>query len=614
MAVTITKLHIIEEGFKRNIHWCVGELVVDQAAIQRLVCSPRSENRKEAVRQLAKDFLSLPNKPEAWRELHWLTQDEENDVRWSAAEALGSVFRLLPDPQKIDRDMFYVPRDLGSAFIQVPYKDQAWLDLHRLVRDENSGVRWSAAVSLGSAFPYAPEKNRAWQDLHSLAQDENSKVRAGSAYAMGSAFSELPNKSQAWMDLHSLAQDEDSEVRMFANHSLGRASTYRATKGDNSARRRHLEKAVAYFKASSEESEHSPGRFCNSFYNTYIAMNFKGAGQEEVKSYRNKANEVVERSAYKVELGEAVNNLASALEKSHSSKDRSVQEIAGELNTFRWYCEKAAEHMAAAEQNAPGAVKLMRAGNPILDDRIQATLAEIQEVARTIDETTQGSGTVYKEPGTELLKAAKGLSTKDLSSIQNCSSRIVEQLKKLCSLLPAEDKEEVWSAIEEIGQEAEFPEKLERIETALLYLSPKMDAIREKKKIFDLHLKNLEFAICKLNFRTGNTKRDLIDIKNVIEKLQIEIEAQGLSKKELANALDIKDRAIIEELTRMQELLNREVRDIAERDANKQDAKLILQELEKLERSKDRLRFRDALEIISSIAKLSQFIISTRIW
>ena len=40
---------------------------------------------------------------------------------------------------------------LGSAFSQVPDKDQAWQDLHRLTEDKDRDVRMYAYYSLGKA-------------------------------------------------------------------------------------------------------------------------------------------------------------------------------------------------------------------------------------------------------------------------------------------------------------------------------------------------------------------------------------------------------------------------------------------------------------------------------
>jgi len=197
--------------------------------------------------------------------------------------------------------------------------------------------------------------------------------------------------------------------------------------------------------------------------------------KDEVERYLIEAKNAIGSSKSKVDLVESVDNLAKALEESQKLKSRSIEEIADELNVYQWYCEKAAEHMASAEEGAPGAVKLMRKCNPLLEERIQSTIAEIQKKARQICETTHGSGTEYEIPGAELQNAAKGLSAGDLTSTQKCSSRIVRQLKKFCILLPEEDKKPVCDLVEDIEHEPEFPEKLHKIETALLYLSPLLE-------------------------------------------------------------------------------------------------------------------------------------------
>ena len=79
----------------------------------------------------------------------------------------------------------------------------------RLTNDEDSDVRSSATYVLGSAFSQVPDKQQAWNDLHRLTNDEDSDVRYSAAYALGSVFSQVPDKQQAWNDLHRLTNDED---------------------------------------------------------------------------------------------------------------------------------------------------------------------------------------------------------------------------------------------------------------------------------------------------------------------------------------------------------------------------------------------------------------------
>lgn len=71
-------------------------------------------------------------------------------------------------------------------------------------------------------------------------------------------------------------------------------------------------------------------------------------------------------SESKEELLQAVENLARAPRESQRLKDKPFHEVVCDLNAYRWYCDKAASHMATAEKDAPGTVKLMRKCNPLL--------------------------------------------------------------------------------------------------------------------------------------------------------------------------------------------------------------------------------------------------------
>ena len=225
-------------------------------------------------------------------------------------------------------------------------------------------------------------------------------------------------------------------------------------------------------KSHLKRSGYGPASFCHPFYRTYLAITFQEAKEDEVQKYLAEAKEAVGSSKSKDELLKAVENLAEALQEAQRLKDRPFQEVASELNAYRWYCEKAAEYMDSAEDEAPGAVKLMRMCNPLLEERIQATIAEIQEKARQICQITRGSGKEFEVPGAEIHQAAKFLSTGDLVSIERTSSSIVKQLKKFCRLLPEKEKDQVCRDVEEIESEADFPEKLHLIDRALFNLEP----------------------------------------------------------------------------------------------------------------------------------------------
>ncbi|HNQ55815.1 MAG TPA: hypothetical protein PKG66_10390, partial [Methanothrix sp.] len=125
--------------------------------------------------------------------------------------------------------------------------------------------------------------------------------------------------------------------------------------------------------------------------------------------------------------------------------------------------------------------------------------------------------------------------------------------------------------------------------------------VKELKELLDLHLQNIEFAILNLNTSSGNARKDLYNLKNQIDRLQKEIESQGLAKKELAEALDEKDQAMIDRLEKMREKMLRAVRETTQLNASKRDVETILKELD----NQDLLKKRDALGIIADLSSLA---------
>jgi len=76
---------------------------------------------------------------------------------------------------------------LGVAFQYIPDKEQAWEDLHRLTTDKDEYMRWSSAYTLGVAFPHIPDKEQAWEDLHRLTTDKDGYVREFANHSLGRA-------------------------------------------------------------------------------------------------------------------------------------------------------------------------------------------------------------------------------------------------------------------------------------------------------------------------------------------------------------------------------------------------------------------------------------------
>ena len=202
-----------------------------------------------------------------------------------------------------------------------------------------------------------------------------------------------------------------------------------------------LESAVEFFEKSSQVRVlFQSGKILPSFYRSYLALTFRGASEAEVKRYLAEAKEALGSSENKKELFGAVENLAKALEETQKLKKKSREQIQSDLKAYQWYCDQAAEHMAAVEEKTPGAVRLLRKCNPIIEERIEATIAGIQKTAREICQVTRGSGTKYEAPGARINQEAKNLSSEDPIKAFKSSTRIASILREFCSLLPKDKR------------------------------------------------------------------------------------------------------------------------------------------------------------------------------
>jgi HEAT repeat protein len=557
--------------------------LISQSEINEMASSKNVEDRKEAAQALRSAFSLLLDKEQGWQDLHKLTQDEDRGVRVCAADALERAFGQIPDKTQAWQDLHKLTLDedllvrvhaafsLGRAFRLIPDKALAWQDLHKLTLDEDRRVRWGAAFSLGTAFSQVPNKVLAWQDLHNLAQDEGEHVRAhaafslgrafslipdkalawqdlhkltldedkgvrrGAAFSLGAAFSQVPNKVLAWQDLLRLTQDQDRNVRIYAYHSLGRVSVHNASEADDkNTIRSELEAAVEFFeKSSAQERPFSNlASFCRPFYRSYLALTFQGASGDEVQKYLVEAKDAIGGSENKKELFGAVENLAKALEETQKLKIKSVEHIQSDLKAYQWYCDRAAEHMAAAEESAPGAVGLLRKCNPIIEERIEATIAGIQKAAREICQVTRRSGTKYEEAGAQINQEAKSLSSEDPIKAFKSSTRIATILREFCGLLPRDKRGHGCEIVDEIETEQDLSGRLSKIELALTYLQPNIDlAAHEsvtKNKLEEMHidiksmhkkLNTIIFDLAKIKIGSGDIVTNLWAIRSELNKV-----------------------------------------------------------------------------------------------
>ncbi|MCK4733326.1 MAG: hypothetical protein KAT65_12805, partial [Methanophagales archaeon] len=390
--------------------------MVDQAEIHRKVVSSEVEERREAAEQLYINFTDLLDKEQAWQDLIRLIQDKDYFVQWSASRALGLAFPHVPD------------------------KEQAWQDLHWLIQDEVAFVQGGAALALGTAFQYIPDKEQAWRDLIRLTQDEVAFVQWYAIEALGLGFPHVPDKKQAWQDLIRLTQDEDNLVQGVANHSLGRASIFKATETESEEDfREELKKALKFFETSLKESKFSPSSFCLPFYRSFYTITFEKAGAEaEVQKYLAEVKDTTEGSKSKEQLLEAVENLANALTEVQRLREANLDTVKRNLNTYRQYCDRAADLIGAAEEETPGAARILRRGLPIIDERIKEIIREIQEKAGAVCKQTRG--TLLEELGLETTRYAQELPIQDPLALTIALGNMGSIASDWCEYIPGDKK------------------------------------------------------------------------------------------------------------------------------------------------------------------------------
>ncbi len=438
--------------------------------------------RGRAAEVVGTSFLFIHNKHQAWADLHRLTEDTANFVRSCAAEVLGIVYYIISDRKPVWDDIQRLTTDKISfvreravdavclVFSEIPDKWQPWNYLHRLTKDQSSRVRLRTAIALGSSFNYIPDKSRvlAEDDLFRLTLDKNDEVRRGATNSLGFAFSNLPDKTRAFANLIQLAQDVDSNVRASANYSLGRASIFNANEAQSEETlTEQLRTAIDYFENSMVEAIGSgnPARFCLPFYRSFFLMAFKKQVTEaEIRKYLAEARSICKGSISKEKLLKAVENLSNALKEVQRARD--FNEIKGDLNAYRRYCDRACELLDTTEDKAPGASKLIRKGLPIIDERIKEIISEIQEKAKALCKETKG--TAFENLGKDVNSAGQNLlNVRDPIGLEKQVQNMLIVLNSICSSMPEEERGDACEFLKKANDEHYIEDKLSSINMVL---------------------------------------------------------------------------------------------------------------------------------------------------
>ena len=481
---------------------------------------------------LSETFNYIPDKKQACEDLHQLSHDEDKTVRWGAAVALGNVFSHIPDKKlawkylhKLSKDNeSYVRRgsakSIGVAYSFIVDKRQAWVDLIRLTQDKetsvreeaveslstayaftldkrqawediinltldkNIDVRWSIAKSLGVAYPYNLEKKQAWEDLLKLIKNKDDAVRWGVAESLGVSYSFTLDKKHAWEDLTKLSLDKDLEVHSPVYYSMGRASITRAINAESEEKfRDELGRVLECFEKSSNELNYfNPSRFCLPFYKSFFSITFSEQESEtDVQKYLIEAKIASEGSKNKEKLLEAVENLANALKE--VQKARNLEEIKRDLNVYKKYCDQAEEILATTKVNAPAATRLIKRGLPIIDERINQIIVEMQGNAKALCKQTKD--TQFEELGGEINQIGKNLlQVRNPLGLEKSIQNIHIVLSTICAKLPEEEMGEACKLLKKVSKESDIETKINLINIILAKIPSQME-LKNEELIFN---------------------------------------------------------------------------------------------------------------------------------
>jgi len=455
--------------------------------------------RVGATNALHLAFQHVPDKKEVWEDLYRLAGDKNSNVRQNAAFALFTAIQHVPDKDEAWGNLHRLTRDknsnvrrnaafaLGFAFQHVPDKDEAWGNLHRLTRDKDDNVRRNTAFALGTAFQHVPDKDEAWGDLYRLAGDKNYSVQQGAADALGTAFQHVPDKDEAWEHLYRLAGDEVNSVRVSANHSLGRASIFKATVAESEWDfESELNNAIDFFEISSNEGFYfNPSRFCLPFYRSFYKLTFEKAGAEgEVNRYLAEAKSASKGSKNKETLLEAVENLASAL--SEAQKVTDFDATKSDLKTYMQYCNRAADLIGDAAEDAPGAAEILRRGLPIIDDKIKEIIAKIQEKTEALCRQTKD--TPFEDLGIEIDHIGQSLlQIRNPIELEKRFNNLQFALSDICVKMPEEERGEACELLKTANEETYIEDRIVWIS---MFLSKISHYIGKGKEMTKIEIKN----------------------------------------------------------------------------------------------------------------------------
>lgn len=387
-----------------------------------------SQVKMIASNGLAHNFSCISDKQKAWNDLIKVTSGDYQ------------VRRIVSSTLKF-------------AILTVDNKEAAWEDLLTLSSHKDIDVRNQVAYALVSSFHLIPDKQKISRNLHDCMKNEDRNKRETMVSIISFIYPELPDQQQFWDELIELTSDEDIGVRRNAYYSLGKISIFKASQSKNEIDyKRDFERAIEFFANASKESTlYNPSQFCLPFYRSFytIISEEKQQAKEEVDRYLTEARNAIKKSKNKQILLEAVDNLAKALEEVQSLENRNLENNKEELSHYMVYCERAADLMSETEQTSPYATQVLKKGLPILNRKLNSLLEEIREKAKAACQVSQGT------PTQEIACAvSREVQKWEIGSQEDMSWYVENLVFTLESTIPkAMENQPIFDKIEQIREE-----------------------------------------------------------------------------------------------------------------------------------------------------------------
>ena len=214
-----------------------------------------------------------------------------------------------------------------------------------------------------------------------------------------------------------------------------------------------------------------------------------------------------------------------------------------DFKAYMQYCNRAADLIGDAAEDAPGAASILRRGMPIIDERIKKIIREIQEKARAVCRETQG--TPLEELGLATDRSAQELSIQDPLALTMSLGSMASIARDWCEHLPTAKKADVCEQLNNL-KDMEIPEQGAALARVFEYVQknipiPKIQTV----PISETKQEIVRIAVAQISFEL--TESFPFVLKNKDEVKTKVFSALDIAKQDGANIVCLPELSLCEE-------------------------------------------------------------------